>query len=211
MYLAKLKAALNIAIKEKILTVNPAQDISIDKENTHTENLTIEEIRKLYESPCMSDQTKRAFIFSCFTGLRISDIKKLTWDEIRDNHLLYKSKKTKKYEKMKIHSRALKILEEQRVYQKQNNPLSERVFKLVSDNHTNKHIKKWAIDAGLSKKVTWHVGRHTFATLNLTSGNDIFTTSKLLGHEDVKVTQIYAKLNDSKKDEAIDRLPDIYK
>jgi len=209
MYLAKLKAALNIAIIEKIITVNPAQNIKIDKQDTYTENLTIEEIRLLYETPCMSEQTKRAFIFSCFTGLRISDVKKLTWDEIRENHILYKSKKTKKYEKMKIHTRALKILTEQRAYHKEKKIPSEIVFNLVSDVHTNKHIKRWAIDAGISKKVTWHVGRHTFAQLNVSSEVDIYTISNLLGHSSVEVTQKYLKQENQNKDKAIDKIPDI--
>ena len=69
------------------------------------------------------------------------------------------------------------------------------------------HLKWWAKDAGIKKHVTWHVGRHTFATLALTYGNDIYTVSKLLGHREVRTTQIYAKLIDKKKDEAIDKLP----
>jgi site-specific recombinase XerD len=59
----------------------------------------------------------------------------------------------------------------------------------------------------IQKKITFHCGRHTFATLCLTYDIDIFTVSKLLGHTDVKNTQIYAKLIDKKKDQAIDKLP----
>ncbi len=77
-------------------------------------------------------------------------------------------------------------------------------------NNTLPIIDNWAKRAGiLNKKVTWHVGRHTFATLNITAGNDLFIVSKLLGHKDIKVTQIYTKSVDNKKDEVIDRLPPI--
>ena len=207
-YFAKVKACLNFAVKDNYIVKNPAQFLKVKKQETFREYLELEEMKLLDRTLCKSDQTKRAFLFTCFTGLRISDIKKLRWDEIRDNYLIYRSQKTDRVEKMKLHGRALKILAEQRAYQTEIRSFSKKVFKLISDNHSGQQIKQWAKDAGINKKITWHSGRHTFATLNLTAGNDIFTTSKLLGHKDVKVTQIYAKLIDTKKDEAIDNLPD---
>ena len=63
--------------------------------------------------------------------------------------------------------------------------------------------------AGINKRITFHCGRHTFATMCLTYDIGIYTVSKLLGHTDVKHTQIYAKLIDKKRDEAIDKLPAI--
>ena len=77
-----------------------------------------------------------------------------------------------------------------------------------SDNKINKHIKYWVRDTDINKKITYHCSGHTFATLLISSGVDIYTVSKYLGHNDVKVTQIYAKLVDKKKDKAIDMLPE---
>ena len=61
--------------------------------------------------------------------------------------------------------------------------------------------------SGIEKNISFHTSRHTFATLSLTYDVDIYTVSKLLGHSDVRITQIYAKLIDKKKEEAIDKLP----
>ncbi len=64
-------------------------------------------------------------------------------------------------------------------------------------------LKPWAKSAGIDKHVTFHTARHTFATMMLTLGADLYTTSKLLGHTDVRMTQIYAKIINRKKDEAV--------
>ncbi len=205
-YFSVLKATLNRAIREQIIYINPAQQIQISKQETRRDFLTIEEIKKLKDTPCMSEQTKRAFLFSCFTGLRFSDIKKITWENIQDGYINYQQQKTKGMERMKLSKNALEIIESQKRGRKVH---AGKVFNVVTANCSNDHIRRWARDAGINKKITWHCGRHTFATLCLSAGNDIYTVSKLLGHKDVKVTQIYARLIDSKKDEAIDRLPTI--
>jgi hypothetical protein len=63
--------------------------------------------------------------------------------------------------------------------------------------------------AGITKDITFHCARHTFAVLQLTLGTEIFTLSKLLGHSELKTTQIYAKIIDEKKREAVNKIPDI--
>jgi site-specific recombinase XerD len=72
-------------------------------------------------------------------------------------------------------------------------------------------LERWAKDADIHKKITFHTARHTFATLLLTLGVDIYTVSKLLGHSDVKITEIYATLIDSKRDAAIDKVDGLFK
>ena len=71
-------------------------------------------------------------------------------------------------------------------------------------------IKKWAKDAGIAKNVNFHTSRHTFATMLLTLGADIYTVSKLLGHTNVKTTQIYAKIVNKKKDDAVSLVDNIF-
>jgi site-specific recombinase XerD len=80
---------------------------------------------------------------------------------------------------------------------------SEKVFAGVSNSQfCNNIISEWVQAAGITKEITFHCFRHTFATLQLTSGTDIYTVSKLLGHADVKTTQIYAQIVDEKKEKA---------
>ncbi len=67
----------------------------------------------------------------------------------------------------------------------------------------NDYIAAWAKAAGITKHITHHTSRHTFATMMLTLGADLYTTSKLLGHADVKMTQVYAKIVNRKKDEVV--------
>ena len=77
------------------------------------------------------------------------------------------------------------------------------MFELPSGNEVNRLLKPWAKAAGISKRFSYHTSRHTFATMMLTLGADLYTTSKLLGHADVKMTQVYAKIVNKKKDEAV--------
>ena len=83
------------------------------------------------------------------------------------------------------------------------------IFDLRNNTQICNAIKKWVQKAGINKHITFHCARHTFATMCLTYDVDIYTVSKLLGHRDIGSTQIYAKLIDKKKDEAIDKLPSL--
>ena len=74
---------------------------------------------------------------------------------------------------------------------------------LVCRPNLNNQIRKWAESVGITKQISFHTARHTFATMMLTLGADIYTTSKLLGHSRISTTEIYAKIIDKKKDEAM--------
>jgi len=207
-YFAKLKAGLNIAIRDGIIKENPCKNVVIKKRDTTREFLTLEELKKVINTPAADREVKNAFIFSCFTGLRISDIRDLTFDRIKEGYLYFRQQKTQGVERMKLHQKALEILEEQRKLRKKSE--DGKVFLLPIDSGTiNKVVRNWMKAAGIIKKITFHCARHTFATLCLTFDIDIYTVSKLLGHRDLKTTQIYAKLIDKKKDEAINKLPKI--
>jgi site-specific recombinase XerD len=83
----------------------------------------------------------------------------------------------------------------------------ERVFKgLKYSAWHNIKLQQWVMRAGISKTITFHCARHTYATLQLTLGTDIYTVSKLLGHKDLKTTQVYAKIIDDKKKEAANKI-----
>ncbi|MGN0186878.1 MAG: site-specific integrase [Paludibacteraceae bacterium] len=206
-YYRRFNCALNTAVRKGLLTVNPFTQIdSDDKPKEHEQPktyLTIDEIRTLANIPCTTPEIKNAFLFSCFCGLRISDIKALTWQQVVKNgdkiSLELVMQKTKIPIYIKLSDAALQWLPTRH----DTNP---HVFQLPAAPTINRHLKQWTERAHIDKKVTFHTARHTFATTLLTLGADIYTTSKLLGHTDIKTTQIYAKIVDKKKDAAIDLL-----
>ena len=207
-YFRKLRACLNQAFIDGLIAENPIRRVEGIKGKEGTRMyLTIEEIRLLASTPCRYPDIKRSFLFSCLTGLRKSDIEKMTWGEIHQQggytRIIFTQKKTGGLEYLDISPEAEKLLGER-------GKDSDLVFpymhsiSLISDT-----LKAWTREAGIKKHITFHCGRHTFATLMLDLGTDLFTVSKLLGHRDVKTTQIYAKILDKNKQEAVSRIPSI--
>ena len=206
-YLKCIKAAMNMAIEEGIVNENPVNRINTEalKDGaTKREYLTVEEVKKLIDTPCRRPDIKAAFLFSCFCGLRISDVRALKWKDIvtedgkiRVEILQYK---TKQPLYLPLNQQALRWMPERGEAGD-----DDRVFSTLPDRNLD-IITSWAKKAGITKHVTYHVSRHTFATMELTMGADLYTTSKLLGHTDVRTTQIYAKIINSKKYEAVSLL-----
>ncbi len=204
-YFAKLKAALNRAIRDKIITQNPATSFHISKREVKREFLNSSQIKRLKNTPCKNENAKNAFLFACYCGLRISDLKRLTWNDINDGYLYFRQKKTQDINRIKLHKTATQTLERQ----KQLTHDSEYVFKLGHDSNTGNALKEWAKDAGLDINLTWHTARHSFATNLISAGVSLYSVQKLLGHRTIKVTELYAKLLDEQKDQAVDSLPEL--
>src|SRR5690554_2143 len=205
-YFNKLKAALKQAFKDDIVPTNPAEKISGFKQaEPQREFLTLEELQAVANTECEIPQLKTAFIFSCLTGLRWSDINKLLWSEIQHSndmghYIRFRQQKTKGAETLPISEQALNLLGERR-------DKDERVFKgLKYSAWHNLKLQQWMMKAGISKTITFHCARHTYATLQLTAGTDIYTVSKLLGHRELRTTQVYAKVIDDKKKEAANKI-----
>ena len=162
--------------------------------------MTIEEVRSLIATPMQNEVVKSAYLFSCFCGLRISDIIGLQWKDVFiDNgqcRLAVAMQKTKEPIYLPLSNEALKWMPE-----RGDKTADDHVFDLPSA--INQLIKPWAKAAGISKRFTFHTARHTFATMMLTLGADLYTVSKLLGHTSVKMTQVYAKIINQKKDDAV--------
>lgn len=145
----------------------------------------------------------------CFCGLRISDVKALTWGDVEKDgehwKLKIRQQKTQAPLYLPLSEQAKKFIPERGEATD-----DDLVFaNLPCEQSMNRHLKDWAKAAGIKKKVTLHTARHTFATLTLTKGGDIYTVSKLLGHADIQTTQVYAKIVDKKKVEAVNMLNDI--
>jgi integrase len=205
-YFNKVRAALKQAVKDEIIIRNPAENIKGIKEaETQREFLTLDELKLVVKTHCEIEVVKNAFIFSCLTGLRFSDIDKLTWGEIQHSdenghYIRFRQKKTKGQETLPISEDALRFMGTR----KSND---EKVFEdLTYSDYNNAKIREWMIRAGIEKHITFHCARHTYATLQLSLGTDIYTVSKLLGHKSLKTTEVYAKIIDEKKKEAANRI-----
>ena len=202
-YYARVKAVLRIAHKEKYITQNPAENVRYFKPtDTEKEFLTADELRILSETPCNIPDIKRAFLFACYTGLRHSDIRALKWGAIKDGKIHYRQKKTQGFEYMPLNETARSLLAQCRGENEIPFP-DKAVFNIPDTNHIGAKLKPWIAAAGIKKNISFHCSRHTFATSLLTSGADLYTTSKLLGHKSISSTQVYAKVIDQKKMSAV--------
>ncbi len=213
-YFQAFTSALNEAVRKKLIPINPVQYLSredkkpIKAERSNRTYLTIEEVRKLMETDCKNKMVKCAFLFSCFTGLRVSDIKNLKWSDIKERdglkYLNITMQKTKEPLTIKLNKQAESWL-----------PVrgeSEEIFNLPFYEATiNENLKRWAKNAGIEKDVCYHMSRHTFATMELTMGVDLYVVSKLMGHQEVSVTQVYADIINKQREEAVDVLDRAFK
>lgn len=207
-YFAKLKACLHEAFESHIIPSDPSRGIhGFAVQEQERVYLTLEEVRKLAATPCTYPGLRRAFLFSCLTGLRKSDIMKLRWRDVQQQgdftRIIFRQQKTKGQEYLDISPSAVPYMGERRGQQ----DLVFYDFKYSSSS--NAELRMWAARAGVLKDFAFHCGRHTFAVLMLDLGADIYTVSKLLGHREIKTTQIYANILDKKKQEAVARIPGI--
>lgn len=205
-YFNKFKAALRQAVKDGILRYNPAdQTESIKQGETERQYLSLEELQAVSKIECEIPILKTAFLFSCLTGMRWSDVNKLTWAEVQNSneigwHIRFRQKKTKGTETLPISEQARDLLGTE-------GKSEERVFiGLKYSAWHNLKLQQWVMKAGISKTITFHCSRHTFATLQLSLGTDIFTVSKMLGHRELRTTQVYTKIIDDKKVEAANKI-----
>jgi integrase len=212
-YQNKFKAALNQAYDEGLLKTKLSVQFDRIKEAEFSrEFLSIEELNRLVKTECTLPLLKTAALFSALTGLRFSDIQKMVWSEVQETseiinnaktkiyYIRFTQQKTKGVETLPISEQAFNLLGER------GNP-KEKVFEgLEYSAFVNFHLKRWLINANIGKNITFHCFRHTFATLQLSKGTDIYTVSKMLGHRELKTTQIYAKIIDQTKREAANKI-----
>ena len=159
-YFNKLRACINEAFEKGIITKNPIRGIDgFKQEEVEREYLTIEEVKKLAATPCNYPILKATFLFSCLTGLRKSDIEKLTWGEIHKQgnftRIIFKQKKTGGQEYLDISEEAVAYLGTRR------NDV-DRVFEgFTYGTWISLELKRWALAAGITKNITFHCGSHS--------------------------------------------------
>ena len=208
-YFNKLRACLNQAVEERIIQTNPILGVERFKEAEGTRMyLTIEEVKTLAQTECEYPNIKRAFLFSCLTGLRRSDVLRLKWGDVHKQdgytRIIFTQKKTGGLEYLDISAQASELLGER------GKPNDNVFTDIHSPSCTNEAIKRWVLRAGINKEITFHCARHTFAVMMLDLGTDIYTVSKLLGHRELSTTQRYAKVLDKNKQKAVSKIPDIF-
>lgn len=214
-YFGVLDTALNAAVRDELIPANPITKINPkDKAKRNAPDrcyLTFDEVKRFAAAPTVTireQNAARAFLFGCFCGLRFSDISALTWAQIKpqnDNTLQIELTQIKTQQKLylPLSNNAVKYLPPRPA-----GATTEKVFKLPSRYTISKALNDIASRAGIDKHVTFHVARHTFATLDLSFGADLYTVSKLLGHSKITTTQIYAKIVDESKRKAVDLIPE---
>lgn len=201
----------NYAVKNGKIRTSPAKGIAApEKQSTKREFLSLEEVIKLYNTPCKENNLKRMCLFSAMTGLRLSDLRQeksngkilsngLKWSNIKHSeahgyYIDFSITKTKEAQEMHyISKEAYELLGEKK---------DDNEFIFKTEYAISTKLRIWLLEAGINRKITFHCFRHTYATLLITQGIDIYTVSKMLGHKDIKTTQIYANIVDSKKKEA---------
>ena len=192
-YLRLFETVLYAAIIDEIINFNPVKQIKPENKPKYQKleiiYLTIDEVKVLENTDCFNDKIKQAFLFSCYTGLRFSDVKGLTWGQLQkdnngDTFINYVQKKTQKQQYLPIPQKAVEYLPPKAEAKDTNN-----IFDLPSGNYINIQLKQWAFLAKITKNLSFHVARHTYATILLSLGAGMEVISENLGHSDLKTTQ----------------------
>ncbi len=207
-----LKQFLNKAVEFGIIKKNLLEKIKVKKEEGNRQYLTIDEINKLHKlfntsKNLTTGETRvlKYFLFACYTALRYSDVKQLRYKHILDGEAINLiMDKTGKLVEIPLNNKAKSLLD----LEKETVP-NAPVFKVYTDQATNRNLKTIMKKAGINKQITFHCARHTWATITLELTQNIAVVSKILGHSSIKTTQIYAKVLEKAKKEAMDKWDNI--
>lgn len=203
--LKNVKKYLRIAAKKRINMPLDLDNLKVKTIKGNRTFLTAEEINKLYKfwkSEFINESYKKVlnkFLFACFTGLRISDVKKINEDNFLGDFLIFSAEKTNKLQKIQLNQTALKFIS-----------LKNPVFKDNFEDQTiNDYLKEICKICGITKKVSFHVARHTFATQFLISGGKVEVLQKILGHSKIETTMVYVHIVEAEMCKQINNLDKI--
>ncbi|WZL88339.1 site-specific integrase [Salinimicrobium sp. 3283s] len=194
-----IKKYINAAARAGIRLPITGDDIKVGSTRGHRTDLKAAEIKKIHElffSPFINQRyrlTAGYFLFSCFTGLRISDVKQLKRKQLDEQNFFFVSVKTGKRQWVTISEKLRKIIEE-----------DERLFvQMPTNEEMNRVLKKIATLCGIDKNISFHVARHSFATNFLRMGGKVQDLQKILGHSKISETMIYVHIVESEACEKI--------
>ena len=197
-YYKQFIIVLKKAYKEKILSSNLAEDAKYIKEKRNIrEYVSEQELALLWKTPIKTTTVKHMAMFSAMTGLRYADVVKLEWNDVyEDTHqgsyIHLREQKTDHRHTHPISQAALKILKSQ-------DSTEGKIFNEIPYYKVIRELKKWVEDAGINKKISFHNFRHSFAIINLSKNENIYTIKDLLGHKNITTTQIYLQSIDTNK------------
>lgn len=207
-YFNRIKACFKLAYKNKVIRENVAEHVDyIPVKESKREFLTLEEVQLLIDTECRYELLKTVFLFACLCGARFSDLQNLSWKDIRHSNesgwgIYFQHMKTDNVQFLPLSEQAFALLP-----QRPKN-MEQKVFPgLKYSGHYNQELLNWCRKAGINKHVVFHSSRHTFATLLLTHETDILVVSKLLGHRELRTTQIYTKVISKTRVEAVNKIP----
>jgi integrase len=209
-YFKKFKKVLANGVRDKLFSSEIAALLaSRDKTLSVKRNagikkdiLTFEEIQQMAQTEAGNDDVKRAFLFSCLTGLRFCDVSVLSWKNIQNGILKFKQQKTGTDVTVNLNQSAINLIG-------QRGKSNDKVFNLPSHTGCSKSLKTWTNRAGIDKHITWHCARHSFATGLIYYGCDVKTASTLLGHNSLAYTDRYVREVQQLKENAVNKLPSI--
>ena len=187
-YFSTFRALLKQAYKERLLTENINDFLDyIEWEEVDRDFLTQEELIQLAQTPCKHDILRSASLFSCLTGLRISDIESLQWNYIQPVPaiglcIVITIQKTKTPVKLPLCDEAIELMGER---------TSGKVFKGLKRSMTGKPLKDWIEAAGIKKHITFHVARHTYSTLQFAANSNPYAVQQSMCHKDIGTTMRY--------------------
>lgn len=209
-YWSTFRAVLHTAYRDHRILENPNGYLDrIDTIPTEKEHLSQPELVKLAETECQEPELKKAFLFSCLTGIRKSDVKGLTWMKIQPYgnggmYITVRMQKTRQLINNPISEEALELIgfyDEDKDRQP-----SDKVFPNLKDSMFQSPLKNWMKAAGITKHISFHCARHTFGSLQADAGTSIYAIQRMLGHKNVETTQIYADMSDETKRQSVDRI-----
>lgn len=214
---ARFKKIIKAAVEAEAMRKNPTTGVSIKIDNGALKKdvLSVDEVQKMIATHYTGENPdiRRAFIFSCYCGLRWCDVKDLTFANVDFSNRLLKFEQAK----TKGHSAAsavviplndglLALIGQPSTEGKRD----EVIFPLPSHTMCLKALRHWVKRAEIDKHITWHCARHSFAVNILNNGANIKTVASLLGHSGLKHTEKYTRAVDSLKQEAINSLPELH-
>ena len=207
----RFKKVIKYAVEHNVMSRDPCAGVvcKVDENQLTKDILSIDEMKKLIATkyPEQNPNTRRAFIFTLYTGIRFCDIKELKYSNVDYSNKMLKFNQAKTKGKSS-HSWV-------------NIPLNDGLFSLIGEKPKNdtfifplpsqsmclRTLKQWVKKAGIDKHITWHCGRHSFAVNILNNGANIKTVASLLGHSGLQHTEKYTRAVDSLKENAINSLP----
>ena len=211
----KFKKVCKYAVENDVMRKNPCEGVrcTADKNVLRKDILSMDEVQRLADTHYAyeNQEIRRAFLFCCYTSLRHTDVKNLTFENVdySNRRLVYEQSKTKGHSAHSgvdcpLSDNLLKLIGKPVDGNKK-----AKIFNLPTYQACNKALARWVKRAGIDKHITWHCARHSFGTNAVGNGADIKTVQSIMGHSSLRYTEKYVRAVDSRKKAVIESLPEL--